>query len=158
MAFALRFVLALMCVVAVSACAKSNVNPEVLAAGKAFLSQNAHAPGVHVTPSGLQYRILTAGPASGQSPRASDEVKVNYEGTLLNGTVFDSSYQRGEPAVFGVTGLIAGWTEALQIMRPGDVWELYVPASLAYGEEGAGQIPPGSTLKFKIELVAVSPG
>ena len=84
-------------------------------------------------------------------------MKVNYEGKLLDGTVFDSSYQRGEPAVFGVTGLIPAWTEALQLMRPGDEWELYAPAELAYGDQGAGPIPPGSVLQFKIELIAVSP-
>jgi FKBP-type peptidyl-prolyl cis-trans isomerase len=153
----LRIVLAVVCALAVGACAKAQPNAGVVAAGRAFLAQNAHAPGVTVTPSGLQYKILKSGPASGPTPKAEDEVKVNYEGQLLDGTVFDSTYQRGEPAVFGVNGLIAAWTEALQLMRPGDEWELYAPANLAYGDDGAGPIPPGSVLKFKIELLAIKP-
>ena len=154
---ALRSAFALICVLAVCACAKAGPKPEVVAAGKAFLAQNAHAPGVHVTASGLQYKVLTSGPASGPMPRPTDEVKVNYEGKLLTGEVFDSSYQRGTPAVFGVSGLIPAWTEALQLMRPGDIWELYATAELAYGDEGAGPIPPGSVLEFKIELIAIGP-
>ncbi len=148
-------ILALAGVLTIGACGKARPNPEVLAAGKAFLAQNAHAPGVHVTPSGLQYKIISSGPASGPMARATDEVKVNYEGKLLDGTVFDSSYQRGTPAVFGVSGLIAAWTEALQMMRPGDVWELYAPANLAYGDDGNASIPSGSVLQFKIELIAI---
>jgi peptidylprolyl isomerase/FKBP-type peptidyl-prolyl cis-trans isomerase FklB len=154
---ALRSALALAGLLAVCACGPAKPNPETVAAGAAFLASNAHAPDVHVTPSGLQYKILKSGPASGPTPKETDEVKVNYEGTLLDGTVFDSTYQRGEPAVFGVTGLIAAWTEALQLMRPGDEWELYAPADLAYGDKGAGPIPPGSVLKFKIELIAINP-
>jgi FKBP-type peptidyl-prolyl cis-trans isomerase len=154
----LRTAVALVCLLAVCACAKAQPSPEALAAGKTFLAQNAHAAGVHVTASGLQYKILNSGPETGARPRAGDEVKVNYEGKLLDGTVFDSSYQRGEPAVFGVTGVIPAWTEALQLMRPGDTWELYAPADLAYGDQGAGPIPPGSVLEFKIELIAVNAG
>ena len=157
MAAPLRTILALVCVLAAGACAKAQPNPRVVAAGRAFLAQNAHAPGVTVTASGLQYKILKSGPATGPTPKGEDQVKVNYEGKLLDGTVFDSSYQRGEPAVFGVNGLIAAWTEALQLMHPGDVWELYAPADLAYGDDGAGPIPPGSVLQFKIELLAVNP-
>jgi len=153
----LRIVLALVCALSVSACAKAQPNPQVVAAGRAFLAQNAHAPGVTVTATGLQYKVLKSGAATGPTPKGEDQVKVNYEGRLLDGTVFDSSYQRGEPAVFGVNGLIAAWTEALQLMRPGDVWELYAPANLAYGDEGAGPIPPGSVLQFKIELLAINP-
>jgi FKBP-type peptidyl-prolyl cis-trans isomerase len=125
------------------------------AAAVAFLKKNAAAPGVHVTASGLQYKVITSGPASGPHPGPADEVKVNYEGKLLNGQVFDSSYARGEPAVMSVDHLIPAWTEALQLMRPGDVWMLYAPPALAYGDEGAGPIPPGSALIFKIELIAV---
>lgn len=147
--------LVLASVLAVGGCGKAPANPEVVAAGKAFLSNNAHAPSVHVTPSGLQYKIITSGPVSGPIPKATDEVKVNYEGKLLDGTVFDSTYERGSPSVFGVTGLIAAWTEALQLMHPGDVWELYAPANLAYGDQGAPSIPPGSVLQFKIELIAI---
>jgi peptidylprolyl isomerase/FKBP-type peptidyl-prolyl cis-trans isomerase FklB len=153
---ALRTALALACLLAVSACAKAQPSPEITAAGAKFMAENAKAPGVHVTASGLQYKIIASGPAAGTPPKVTDEVKVNYEGKLLDGTVFDSSYQRGEPAVFGVTGLIPAWTEALQLMRPGDVWMLYAPPALAYGDEGAGPIPPGSTLVFKIELIGVS--
>ena len=153
----LRTVLAMVCALAATACAKAQPNPQVVAAGRAFLAQNAHAPGVNVTGSGLQYKVLKSGPGSGPTPKGEDQVKVNYEGALLDGTVFDSTYQRGQPAVFGVNGLIAAWTEALQLMRPGDVWELYAPADLAYGDEGAGPIPPGSVLKFKIELLAINP-
>jgi FKBP-type peptidyl-prolyl cis-trans isomerase len=152
-----RIVLAMISALALGACAKAEAGADVVSAGRAFLGQNAHAPGVKVTPSGLQYKVLKSGPASGRMPRGEDEVRVNYEGQLLDGTVFDSTYQRGEPAVFGVNGLIAAWTEALQMMRPGDEWELYAPANLAYGDEGAGPIPPGSVLKFKIELLAINP-
>ena len=157
MATPLRIVLALACALAASACAKAQSDPQVAARGQAFLARNAHAPSVQVTASGLQYKILKSGPASGPTPKGEDQVKVNYEGKLLDGSVFDSSYQRGQPAVFGVNGLIPAWTEALQLMRPGDVWELYAPASLAYGDEGAGPIPPGSVLEFKLELLAINP-
>jgi peptidylprolyl isomerase/FKBP-type peptidyl-prolyl cis-trans isomerase FklB len=145
------------CALAVGACARAHADPKVVAEGRAFLARNAHAPGVQITASGLQYKVLTSGPATGAMPKGEDQVKVNYEGKLLDGTVFDSSYQRGQPAVFGVNGLIPAWTEALQLMRPGDVWELYAPADLAYGNEGAGPIPPGSVLEFKIELLAINP-
>jgi peptidylprolyl isomerase/FKBP-type peptidyl-prolyl cis-trans isomerase FklB len=152
-----RIVLAVALALAGGACARSHTDPKVIAQGQAFLARNAHAPGVQVTASGLQYKVLFSGPASGRTPRGEDQVKVNYEGKLLDGTVFDSTYQRGEPAVFGVNGLIPAWTEALQLMRPGDLWELYAPADLAYGGEGAGPIPPGSVLEFKIELLAINP-
>jgi FKBP-type peptidyl-prolyl cis-trans isomerase len=129
-----------------------------LDAGKAFLATNAKAPGVVVLPSGLQYKIVRSGPADGMRPQKQDEVKVNYEGKLLNGTVFDSSYERGVPAAMPVDALIPAWVEALQLMRPGDEWMLYAPSNLAYGDEGQGSIPPGSTLIFRIELIAVLPG
>jgi FKBP-type peptidyl-prolyl cis-trans isomerase len=127
-------------------------------AGKAFLAANAKAPGVKVLPSGLQYKVVRSGPADGMRPQRQDEVKVNYEGKLLNGKIFDSSYERGVPVAMPVDALIPGWIEALQLMRPGDEWTLYVPPNLAYGDEGAGEIPPGSTLIFRIELIAVLPG
>src|SRR5277367_2845703 len=100
-----------------AACARAHADSKVMAQGQAFLARNAHAPGVQVTASGLQYKVLKSGPASGATPKGEDQVKVNYEGKLLNGTVFDSTYQRGQPAVFGVNGLIPARTEALQLMR-----------------------------------------
>jgi FKBP-type peptidyl-prolyl cis-trans isomerase len=153
----LRSALALACFLALCACAQTRPRPEVVAAGQAFLAHNAQAGGVHVTASGLQYRILKSGPADGPRPGPNDKVKVNYEGKLLDGKVFDSTYPHGEPAIFGVDQVIAAWTEALQLMRPGDTWQIYAPAELAYGDEGAGPIPPGSVLEFKIELIAVNP-
>lgn len=121
--------------------------------GKAFLAENAKKKGVTTLPSGLQYRVLTAG--SGASPKDKDGVTVNYRGTLVDGTEFDSSYKRGKPESFKVDGVIAGWTEALQLMKKGAKWELFVPPELAYGERGMGRIPPNSTLIFEVELVSV---
>jgi peptidylprolyl isomerase/FKBP-type peptidyl-prolyl cis-trans isomerase FklB len=130
-----------------------------LTAGQAFLATNAKAEGVHVLPSGLQYKVVATGPADGLRPKPQDEVKVHYEGKLLNGHVFDSSFARGQPAAFPLEGLIPGWVEALQLMRPGDEWMLYVPANLAYGDKdmGGGEIPANSTLIFRIQLIAVLP-
>jgi len=142
-------------VLALTGCAKAA--PPAAATSAAFLAKNATAPGVKVTGSGLQYKVLTLGPAGGVPPGSSDEVKVNYEGKLIDGTVFDSSYDRGQPAVLAVNHVIAGWTEALQMMRPGDTWMIYVPSSIGYGDEGAGdgKIPAGAALIFKIELISV---
>ena len=124
------------------------------AEGEAFLAQNAKNEGVVTLPSGLQYKVLKSG--NGATPKASDSVECHYEGRLISGTVFDSSYQRGETATFGVTQVIAGWVEALQLMKEGDKWQLYIPYNLAYGERGAGaQIPPFATLIFDVELVKV---
>lgn len=124
------------------------------AEGEAFLAQNAKNEGVVTLPSGLQYKVLKSG--NGATPKASDSVECHYEGRLISGTVFDSSYQRGETATFGVTQVIAGWVEALQIMKEGDKWQLYIPYNLAYGERGAGaQIPPFATLIFDVELIKV---
>ena len=133
-------------------CAKSNAAPE---AAQAFMAQNAKAPDIHVTASGLQYRILQSGPVTGAHPTPDGEVKVNYEGKLVDGTVFDSSYARGMPAVLAVEELIPGWQEALKLMRPGDVWLVYLPPKLGYADRAAGPIPPGSVLIFKLELLAV---
>ena len=122
--------------------------------GKKYLDENAKRPGVVTLPSGLQYEILKAG--NGPLPKSSDRVKVHYTGTLINGKVFDSSVTRGEPAVFGVTQVIQGWVEALQLMPVGSKWKLAIPYSLAYGERGAGQdIKPFSTLIFEVELLAI---
>jgi FKBP-type peptidyl-prolyl cis-trans isomerase len=154
----LRFPLAIVFALSIglSACADPRAQQD-LAAANAFLAANAKADGVVTLPSGLQYKVVQAGPAGGASPRADDQVQVNYEGKLLDGTVFDSSYQRGQPATFVVGELIPAWTEALQKMHPGDVWMLYAPPKLAYGEKGAGPIPPDSALVFKIELISILP-
>ena len=124
-----------------------------LEAGKAFMAENAKKKGVKTLPSGLQYRVITQG--AGNSPKAGDTVTVNYRGTLIDGTEFDSSYKRGEPASVHVDGVIAGWTEALQIMKEGSKWELFVPSELAYGRRGMGRIPRNSSLIFEVELVSV---
>ena len=122
--------------------------------GKAFLAANAKKKGVKVLPSGLQYKVIKAG--SGESPKATDVVTTNYRGTLINGTEFDSSYKRHKPAKFPVNGVIKGWTEALQLMKPGAKWQLFVPSDLAYGPRGAGEaIGPNSTLIFDVELISV---
>ncbi len=122
--------------------------------GKAFLEANAKKPGVKVLPSGLQYQVITEG--KGKSPKATDVVRTHYRGTLLNGKEFDSSYARKEPAEFPVNGVIKGWTEALQLMKEGSKWKLFIPADLAYGAQGAGaDISPNSTLIFEVELLAI---
>ena len=124
------------------------------AEGEAFLAQNAKNEGVVTLPSGLQYKVLKSG--NGATPKASDSVECHYEGRLISGTVFDSSYQRGETATFGVTQVIAGWVDALQLMKEGAKWQLFIPYNLAYGERGAGaQIPPFATLIFDVELIKV---
>ena len=128
---------------------------ELLAgAGEAFLAENAKRAEVTVTASGLQYEVLVA--AEGEKPTRNSTVRTHYHGTLIDGTVFDSSYQRGEPAEFPVSGVIAGWTEALQLMSPGSKLRLYIPHNLAYGERGAGNaIAPFSALIFDVELLAI---
>jgi peptidylprolyl isomerase/FKBP-type peptidyl-prolyl cis-trans isomerase FklB len=127
------------------------------AAGEAFLKKNAMEPGVMTTASGLQYKILRQGAAGGAHPKPADEVKVHYEGTLLDGTVFDSSYRSGQPVIFVLGKLIPGWVEGIQLMKPGDEFLMWVPAKLGYGDEDTGRIPPGSTLAFRIELLGVLP-
>jgi len=124
-------------------------------AGEAFLAENAGKEGVKTTDSGLQYKVITAG--EGKSPQKSDKVTVHYRGTLIDGTEFDSSYSRNKPATFGVGQVIPGWTEALQLMKEGDKWEIVIPSKLGYGERGAGaKIPPNSTLIFEVELISVN--
>jgi FKBP-type peptidyl-prolyl cis-trans isomerase FklB len=123
-------------------------------AGEKFLAENAKKDGVTVTASGLQYEIVTAG--TGERPTAKSRVKTHYHGTLIDGTVFDSSYNRGQPIDFAVGGVIAGWTEALQLMPVGSKWRLYIPHNLAYGERGAGaSIAPFSALIFDVELLEI---
>jgi FKBP-type peptidyl-prolyl cis-trans isomerase FklB len=122
--------------------------------GKQFLEENGKKEGVTVLPSGLQYTVITEG--TGPKPTAEDKVTTHYTGTLLDGTVFDSSVERGEPVSFAVTGVIPGWTEALQLMSVGSKWKLFVPSELAYGERGAGgQIGPNETLIFEVELISI---
>lgn len=123
-------------------------------AGKEFLAENAKRSGVVVLPSGLQYEVLAEG--KGRKPKATDKVQCHYHGTLIDGQVFDSSIQRGTPAVFGVNQVIPGWVEALQLMPEGSRWKLYIPSDLAYGEQGAGgSIPANATLIFEVELIKI---
>ena len=127
---------------------------EAKAAGEAFLAENAKREGVKVTASGLQYEVLEA--TIGQKPKATDKVRVHYEGTLIDGTVFDSSYKRGESITFGLNQVIKGWTEGLQLMSIGSKYKLYLPHQLAYGERGAGaNIPPYAALIFTVELLGI---
>ena len=133
----------------------SGPTDDAKAAGEAFLSQNAQKEGVKTLPSGLQYEVLTEG--AGRHPSLQSSVTTHYHGTLIDGTVFDSSYQRGQPATFPVNGVIAGWTEALQLMGEGAKWRLYIPSNLAYGKRGAGRdIGPDSALIFDVELLKVN--
>ena len=130
------------------------VNDRNRAEGEAFLAENKKKSGVVVLPSGLQYEVLTEG--KGKKPAATDRVQCHYHGTLINGEVFDSSIERGEPAVFGVSQVIPGWVVALQLMPEGSKWRLFIPSDLAYGENGAGgKIAPNSTLIFDVELLKV---
>ncbi len=126
---------------------------DVLAAGRAFLEENGRRDGVSTTASGLQYEIIATG--DGPKPGASDTVSTHYHGTLIDGSVFDSSVERGQPASFAVNRVIPGWTEALQLMSVGSKWRLFIPPELAYGDRAAGSIPPNSTLIFEVELLAV---
>ena len=147
---------------ALAGCArKTEVDPSLIQANAAsaatFLETTAKEPGVQKLPSGVLYKVVATGPSGGVSPRREDEVKVHYEGKLVSGEIFDSSFARGAPAVMRLGGLIPAWIEALQKMKPGDEWILYVPPSLGYGEQGAGPIPPNSVLIFRIQLIGVLP-
>jgi FKBP-type peptidyl-prolyl cis-trans isomerase FklB len=122
-------------------------------AGQAFLDSNSKQSGVVTLPSGLQYKIVKEG--TGPKPGLNDRVKVHYHGTLINGKVFDSSIERGEPVTFGVGEVIPGWTEALQLMPVGSTWKLFIPSDLAYGDSGQGEILPGSTLVFDVQLLEI---
>jgi FKBP-type peptidyl-prolyl cis-trans isomerase len=125
-----------------------------LKAGNEFLEKNKARPGVKVTASGLQYEVLKSG-GFGPKPKTTDTVKVHYHGTLVNGTVFDSSVERNEPIEFPVTGVIPGWVEALQLMSVGDKWKLTIPSAIAYGARGKGAIPPHAVLIFEVELLGI---
>lgn len=126
--------------------------------GKTFLEENAKKEGVKTTDSGLQYKVISAtDKADAASPKAEDTVKVHYHGTLIDGTVFDSSKDRGQPVTFPVSGVIQGWVEGLQLMKLGEKYEFYIPADLAYGENGTGPIGPNATLLFEVELIEINP-
>lgn len=134
--------------------AKKEQGKQALEEGRVFLQNNAGKPGIITTKSGLQYEVLKEG--TGKKPKATDKVRCHYEGTLINGQVFDSSYKRGEPAVFGLNQVITGWTEGVQLMSEGAKYRFYIPYMLAYGEGGAGDmIPPFATLIFDVELLEV---
>jgi peptidylprolyl isomerase/FKBP-type peptidyl-prolyl cis-trans isomerase FklB len=157
-----RIALALTAVVALSACHSrpgkaAEKAPADQNANAAFMTNNSKQPGVVTLPDGLQYKITKSGPADGVRPRATDEVKVNYEGKLLSGDVFDSSFARGQPAAFPLDEVIPGWTEVMQLMRPGDEWVVWIPPVLGYGEEAKGPIPANSVLQFRIQLLGVLP-
>jgi FKBP-type peptidyl-prolyl cis-trans isomerase FklB len=133
---------------------QSSKSGNTLKEGQKFLEENKKKPGVITLPSGLQYMVIKEG--TGPKPTASDMVTTHYHGTLINGTVFDSSVERGQPATFPVNGVIKGWVEALQLMNVGSKWKLFIPANLAYGEQGAGQqILPNSALIFEVELISI---
>lgn len=158
-----RILIALTAALALAACnrGESAAAPEAAKQeAQAFITKTAAEPGVQKLPSGVLYKVVRSGPADGMKPQLTDEVKVHYEGKLASGKVFDSSYERGVPASMPLEGLIPAWQEALQQMRPGDEWMLYVPPEQGYGEEGAGggEIPPNSVLIFRIELLGVLPG
>jgi peptidylprolyl isomerase/FKBP-type peptidyl-prolyl cis-trans isomerase FklB len=157
----LRTLLIAVAALSLAAChGRAQTAPDQSAASYAFLAKNGKEAGVVTLPDGLQYKIVRSGPATGMKPQLMDEVKVNYEGKLIDGKIFDSSYERGQPAAMPLNGLIKAWQEALLLMHPGDEWILYVPPELGYGTEGAGdgQIPGGAALIFRIELIDVLPG
>jgi FKBP-type peptidyl-prolyl cis-trans isomerase FklB len=131
----------------------ANKSAAAKAEGKKFLDENKKKPGVIELPSGLQYQVIKQG--TGAIPKSTDTVKAHYAGTLINGEEFDNSYKRGEPLQIGVSSVIAGWTQALQLMPVGSKWKLFIPSSLGYGDRAAGAIPPGSVLIFDIELIDI---
>ena len=138
--------------------AGAQTNDKAVAEAAAYMAKNGAEAGVQTLPDGLQYKIVKSGPATGAHPGLTDTVKVNYEGRLTSGEVFDSTMvEGGKPVLFQVDQLVPAWTEALQMMRPGDTWMLYVPPSLGYGDKRTGPIPPNSVLVFKMELLAVLP-
>jgi peptidylprolyl isomerase/FKBP-type peptidyl-prolyl cis-trans isomerase FklB len=142
---------------ALGGCKDHKKAAENLTAAQTFMAQNAKKPGVKTLPDGVQYEIVRSGPETGAHPKKGDLLKVHYEGKLTSGEVFDSSYERGSPAVMELDQLIPAWMEVIPMMRPGDEWRLYVPPAQGYGENGAGPIPPNSALIFRIELIDVLP-
>lgn len=154
-----RIAIACLAVLALAACGPGKDVKAGAGEAKAFMDRNAKEQGVVVLPSGLQYKVVRSGPTEGVRPKVSDEVLVHYEGKLVSGEVFDSSYERGAPyPIVDLRAVVPGWTEALQLMRPGDEWMLYIPPALGYGERGSPPaIPPNSPLIFKVELLGVYP-
>ncbi len=145
-----------------AACDRGTAAPDETAAqnlraAEFFLASNARVEGVRTLPSGVQYKVMRSGPADGERPDRNDLVRVDYEGTLTDGTVFDSSYQAGQPAVFTVSEVVPGWTEVLQQMRVGDEWVVYLPPALGYGEQGRPGIPPNAVMVFRLKLLEVAP-
>ena len=132
-------------------------NAEALAAATAFMAQNAKAEGIQSLPTGVQYKVVQSGPAGGASPDRNDLVSVHYEGTLTDGTVFDSSFQRGVPAVFRLDEVVPGWGDVISHMKPGDEWIAYIPPDRGYGDVAKGDIPANSALVFRIKLLDVAP-
>ncbi len=159
----MRLVLIAAAVLALTACDRSESQAQqpapVTGAAAEFLAKNKSQPGVQTTASGLQYKVIRSGPAGGVRPQPGDDVKVHYALTLPDGRVLESTYDTGAPAVFAVGPLIEGWNEALQLMKPGDEWYLYIPPNLGYGAEGTpgGEVPPDSVLVFRMELLDVLP-
>jgi FKBP-type peptidyl-prolyl cis-trans isomerase len=156
----MRLLLPIVAALALCACAPAGAqtSEKAQADAEAYMAKNATAEGIQSLPDGLQYKIVKSGPPNGAHPGPADTVKVNYEGRLISGVVFDSTMtEEGKPALFQVDQLVPAWTEALQMMRPGDTWMLYVPPKLGYGDKSAGPIPPNSVLVFKMELLAVLP-
>lgn len=151
-----RLLIAAGVALALAACSNKEAEQNLTVA-QSYLADNAKKAGVKSLPSGVQYEVTRSGPETGPHPKKADLVKVHYEGRLVNGEVFDSSYERGAPAVMELDGLIPAWIEALQQMRPGDEWVLTVPPEQGYGERRAGPIPPNSVMIFRIELIDVLP-
>ncbi|MDI1314173.1 FKBP-type peptidyl-prolyl cis-trans isomerase [Prosthecobacter sp.] len=139
-----------------TSCESTKPTPAPQAAANPAMTATPSTDGMISTASGLRYKVLASGPAGGRTPSLYDSATVHYKGTLTNGTVFDSSYERGAPATFGVNQVIPGWTEALQLMKPGDQWLLYIPANLGYGPQSMGDIPANSDLIFQVHLIQVT--
>jgi FKBP-type peptidyl-prolyl cis-trans isomerase len=135
--------------------AQAQPTPPAPTAGADFLARTAKEPGVVTLPSGLEYKVVTSGPATGPSPKVGDVIKVHYEGKLVSGQVFDSSFERNKPALMPLDQLVPAWMEALPRMHVGDEWILYVPPALGYGAEGAGPIPPNAVLIFRVKLLGL---
>ncbi len=150
-------ILAAVAALSLAGCSNERLAQKNALEGEAFLKENATKPGVQVLKDGIQYIVVQSGPASGLKPKKGDELKVHYEGKLLNGNVFDSSFERGAPAIMPLQNLIPAWLEVLPKMRPGDEWIIYVPPEEGYGKDGSGSIPPNAVLVFRIRLIDVLP-